>query len=195
MYRYVKRLLDFVISFILVIILLIPIFLICIIILLIDNQTPIYIQIRTGKNGKDFKLLKFKSMKNDNITKLGFILRKTSIDELPQLFNILKGDMSFVGPRPWIIDYYKNMNKYQRKRVEVLPGLTGLAQVSGRNNISIFKKIDLDIYYVENYSFKMDFNIFLKTLIVLFKNTDTGNGKGIDKEIKELKKYKGDKNG
>lgn len=195
MYKYLKRVLDIIFSLILLIILIIPIIIILIIIILFDKMNPIYIQVRNGLYGKKFKLLKFRTMKNNNITNLGKFLRKTSIDEIPQLLNILIGDMSFVGPRPWILDYYNNMNEYQRRRFNVLPGLTGYAQVNGRNNLSIFKKIDLDLYYVDNYSFNLDLNIIFKTIRVVISNNDIGNGKGIKKEINELKGYTGDKNG
>ena len=192
MYKYIKRVLDIIFSLILLLVLFLPMILIIILIVLIDREKPFFTQIRTGKNGKEFKLYKFRSIGKDRkYTKVGKIIRKASIDELPQLFNILKGEMSFVGPRPWIVDYYKYMNDYQRKRVEVLPGVTGLAQVNGRNSISIFDKIEYDIKYVNNISFLFDMKIILKTIIVVFKKDGIDlNEIGIKGEIELLRKQK-----
>lgn len=197
MYKYIKRILDFVFALLLFIILLIPMIIIGIVIKLEDKGPALFKQIRTGKDGKEFKILKFRSMKiNNNVydfnkekeyTKVGRIIRKTSLDELPQIINILKGEMSFIGPRPWIIDYYKLMNKKQRKRVKVLPGMTGLAQVNGRNLLSINEKINYDLKYIDNFSFKQDLFIFFKTITTLFKKDKTSNG-GIKEELEELKR-------
>lgn len=188
MYKYIKKFLDFIFALLFIVILLIPMIIISILILIFDRQNFIFKQDRTGLNGKVFKILKFRTMKNKKVTKLGKVLRKLSLDELPQFFNILKGDMSFIGPRPWMVEYYENMNKKQRRRVSVLPGLTGLAQVSGRNNIDIFKKIDYDLEYVDNFSFKQDISILFKTIYVLFKKNIDISDEGIDREIKDLKK-------
>lgn len=187
MYRVIKRLLDILFSLVLIIILFIPMIIILILILIIDRVNPIFIQKRIGKKFKEFNIYKFRTMKNDNYTKFGKVLRVLSIDELPQLFNILKGDMSFVGPRPWIKDYYELMNNDQKERYKVSPGLTGLAQVNGRNSISILKKIDYDLEYVKNISFKLDLYIVLKTIIVVFKK-ENGKEAGIKKELEILKK-------
>ena len=188
MYKYIKKFLDFIFALLFIVILLIPMIIISILILIFDRQNFIFKQDRTGLNGRTFKILKFRTMKNKKVTKLGKVLRKLSLDELPQFFNILKGDMSFIGPRPWMVEYYENMNKKQRRRVSVLPGLTGLAQVSGRNNIDIFKKIDYDLEYVDNFSFKQDISILFKTIYVLFKKNIDISDEGIDREIKDLKK-------
>ena len=164
-----------------------------------DKDSVFFKQERTGKNGKTFNLIKFRSMKinndvrdfskEDEFTKVGKLLRLTSLDELPQLINILKGEMSFVGPRPWIPEYYENMNKTQRKRVSVLPGITGLAQVNGRNSISIFEKINYDLEYVKNYSLMQDVKIIFKTIATVFKREHAYiNKMGIKEEIEELKK-------
>jgi lipopolysaccharide/colanic/teichoic acid biosynthesis glycosyltransferase len=119
--KYIKRILDIVIS-LLTIILLIPIYsVIAILIKLIDKNDVFFTQVRTGIKGKKFKIYKFRTMKNGKITKLGKILRNTSLDETPQFFNVLKGDMSIVGPRPWVPDYYENFNKEQKKRANVRP--------------------------------------------------------------------------
>ena len=187
MYRVIKRLLDILFSLVLIIILFIPMLIIMLLIVIIDRVNPIFIQERIGKNCKSFNIYKFTTMKNEKCTRFGNILRKISIDELPQLFNILIGNMSFVGPRPWIKDYYLLMNNKQKNRYNVSPGLTGLAQVNGRNTISIIKKIDYDLEYVKNISFKLDLYIVLKTIIVIFiKEKD--KTVGIKKELEILKK-------
>lgn len=196
MYKYIKRTLDILLSLVLLIILFIPLLIISLLIKIEDKGPIFFKQKRTGINGKEFYLIKFRSMKVDNelkekdeITKVGKFIRKTSIDELPQMINILKGDMSFIGPRPWIIEYYLYMNKEQKKRYSVLPGITGLAQVNGRDEISILEKISYDLKYIENYSFIQDLKIFFKTIYVLLENKNTDIGKdGIQKELKILKK-------
>ena len=198
MYKYVKRGLDFILALILLIMLFIPMCIISLLIKIEDKGYSIFRQIRTGKNGRNFELLKFRSMKINNdvrdfskadeYTKIGKFIRKTSLDELPQLINILKGDMSFIGPRPWIPDYYENMTIEQRRKYDVTPGLTGLAQVSGRNGISIFDKINCDIKYVENFSFKQDVYIVFKTIYVVLKKESVDIGKqGIKTELDLLK--------
>lgn len=187
MYRVIKRFLDIFISLILIIILFVPMLIIMLLIIIIDKVNPIFIQERIGKGCKSFNIYKFKTMKNEKCTRFGNILKKCSIDEIPQLFNILIGNMSFVGPRPWIKDYYLLMNQKQKQRYRVSPGLTGLAQVNGRNTISILKKIDYDLEYVENISFKLDLYIVLKTIVVVFKKENVTNG-GIKKELEILKK-------
>ena len=189
--KYIKRILDIIIS-IFALIILIPIFIIVsLLILIIDKNKIIYKQLRTGKKGKEFYIYKFSTYKNKKVTKLGKILRLLSIDELPQIINILKGDMSYIGPRPWIVDYYNNMTINQRKRVDVLPGLTGYAQVHGRNDINIFEKINYDLYYVDNISFLLDLKIVFMTIKVIICKEDTKKvEKGIQKEIDELKKQK-----
>lgn len=159
---------------------------------------PFFKQLRTGKKGKEFYCYKFRSMVKgndvhdlsckDKVTKVGKFIRKTSLDELPQLINILKGEMTFIGPRPWITDYAKHYTKRQRKRLDVTPGMTGLAQCSGRNNISIKEKINLDIKYVENMSLKMDLYVIYKTIICVLKKEGFSSDKNtIKEEIEELK--------
>ena len=187
--KFIKRILDIIFSFLFLIILL-PIFLlVAILILIIDKNKIIFKQIRTGKNGKDFYIYKFSSFKNGSITKLGRVLRTISIDELPQLINILKGDMSFIGPRPWVKNYYENMNDIQKNRVNVLPGLTGLAQVMGRNDISIFDKINYDLEYVNNISFLLDLKIIFKTIkVIIYKEEENTSEINIENEILELEK-------
>lgn len=198
MYRYIKRLMDFIIAFLLVILLLIPIIIVSIAIFIEDRENPFFTQERTGLNGKNFKLVKFRSMKTSNnvrdfstedqMTKVGKFIRRTSLDEIPQIFNILKGEMSFIGPRPWIPEYYQNMNAEQRKRVSVLPGITGLAQASGRNGISVFEKIRYDLEYVNNLSFRQDIKVIFKTISAVLKKDEVSIGKyGIKEEINDLK--------
>ena len=188
MYKYIKRLMDILLALIGLIFAFIPMIVVAIAIKLESKGPALFKQVRTGKDGKEFKLYKFRSMTVDNdvmnfktenkITKVGKFIRKTSLDELPQLFNILKGEMSFIGPRPWIVEYYNNFNAHQKRRVEVLPGITGLAQATGRNNLNIFEKINYDIEYVDNFSFKMDLKVVFKTIKTV-----------LSKEGAELSKY------
>ena len=188
---------DFIIAIILIIIFLVPMLIIGVLIKL-DSKGPVFFkQERTGKYGKNFKVYKFRSMtanndvhdfsKQDQHTKIGNILRKLSLDELPQLINIIKGEMSFIGPRPWIPDYYENMTEYQRHRNDVLPGITGLAQIKGRNNISILAKINYDLEYVKNYSFIQDVKIFFLTIKTVLSKEGADAGKStIQTELETL---------
>lgn len=176
-----------------------PLMLIIAITIKIDSKGPVlFKQIRTGKYGKEFTMYKFRTMvenndvhdfsKSDEHTRIGKILRKTSLDEIPQLFAITTGKMSFIGPRPWITDYYKNMNEAQRHRCDVRPGLTGLAQINGRNNISIFEKIDYDLEYIKNYSLLQDISIIFLTIKAVFTGSGADAGKAtIQNEIEQLK--------
>lgn len=187
MYKYVKRFFDLIMALILVIIFLIPMIIIAILIKLDSKGSIFFKQERTGKNGKIFLLYKFRSMAVDNDvhdfncqdkkTRVGNVLRKLSLDEFPQLINIIKGEMSFIGPRPWIPDYYENMTDYQRRRNDVLPGITGLAQVKGRNNINIIAKINYDLEYVKNFSFKQDVKIFFLTIATVLSKEGADAGK------------------
>ena len=163
-----------------------------------SNGSVLFKQERTGKGGKNFYIYKFRTMvKNNNVhdfskadehTKVGKILRKTSLDELPQLYSIAIGKMSFIGPRPWIPDYYENMNEEQRHRTDVRPGLTGLAQCMGRNNISIFDKIKFDLDYIKNYSLIQDIRIIFMTIKCVFSGSGADAGKNtIEKELEDLK--------
>ena len=185
MYRkYLKRLFDFLLSLIAFIIL-IPIMLLISIIVCVKLGRPIILkQKRPGKNEKIFTLYKFRTMTDEKdkdgnllpdderITKFGKFLRSTSLDELPELINIIKGDMSIVGPRPLLIEYLPLYNKEQKKRHNVRPGLTGLAQVNGRNNLDWEERFKEDVYYVENLSLIMDIKIILKTIIKVIKRED-----------------------
>ena len=177
MYRnYLKRLMDFTLGVIGTIGAM-PILIPTGILLAIANRgTPFFIQKRPGKNGKIFTIVKFKTM-NDRkdaegnllpdhirLTKIGKIVRKTSIDEIPQLWNVLKGDMSLVGPRPLLPEYLKLYNDFQKRRHEVRPGITGWAQVNGRNAVSWQQKFEYDVWYVDNLSFWLDVKILIKTI-------------------------------
>ena len=176
-----------------------PVMIIIAIAIKLDDGGPVFFkQERTGKGGTIFNLRKFRTMSVDNDvhnfskadqhTRVGKFLRKTSLDELPQLFAIASGKMSFIGPRPWIPDYYINMNKVQRQRYIVRPGLTGLAQAKGRNNISIFKKISYDLVYIQNYSLVQDILIIFWTIQSVFSGKGADAGKNtIKKEIDDLK--------
>lgn len=197
MYKYIKRLLDIIISLSALLAFSIPIIIISIMIKKEDKGPIFFKQIRTGYKGKEFNLYKFRSMSIDNdvlnnksenkLTKIGKFIRKTSLDELPQFINILKGDMSLIGPRPWIIEYYQNFTDEQKRRVNVLPGITGLAQAEGRNKLSIFDKINYDLEYVDNYSLLMDIKVIFLTIKTVLSKTGAEISKsGIHDEIKEL---------
>lgn len=180
--RIIKRILDLLFSLILVVILF-PIFIIISILIKLEDGGPIiYKQKRVGYKNKIFTIYKFRSMnvmkeseelsisQNTRITKIGKFLRKTSLDELPQLINIIKGEMSFIGPRPWTSDLLPYYTKKQIKRHNVRPGITGYAQVNGRNCITILERINYDLKYVKNVSFINDLKILLKTIKILFES-------------------------
>lgn len=170
--KYLKRIIDIIISTNCLIILS-PIYLVvAILIKLTDKGKVFYSQERTGKYGKKFKIYKFRSMKDGKVTKIGKFLRMTSIDELPQFYNVLKGDMSLVGPRPWIPAYYERFNEKQKKRTDVKPGLVGLAQINGRKETDVFDKIKFDVEYVEKVSLWMDIKIIIKSLKVIISKQD-----------------------
>ncbi len=180
--KYLKRLMDFVLGIIGAIGAL-PILIPSAVLLAIANRgTPFFLQKRPGKNGKIFTIVKFKTM-NDNkdengnllpddkrLTTIGKIIRKTSIDEIPQLWNVLKGDMSLVGPRPLLPEYLELYNDFQKRRHEVRPGITGWAQVNGRNAISWQQKFEHDVWYVDHLSFMLDVKILLLTVKKVFKS-------------------------
>lgn len=196
--KFFKRFFDVIISFLAVIILS-PIFLLTYLLSLIFlGGNPIFKQYRPGKNGKIFALYKFRSMTNkkdkdgnllpdkDRITWWGKVLRKTSLDELPQLFNILKGDMSIIGPRPRMVEECVFLDETQQDRFAVRPGITGWAQVNGRNSITLDKVVQYDKEYVEKISLGFDIKIFFKTIGCVFKR------KGINKEGTVSNEFHGD---
>lgn len=181
-------------------VLLSPVFLATTILLFFSNKNGwkgvFFTQDRPGKNEKIFKALKFKTMTDERdadgnllpdalrLTKVGRFIRSTSIDELPQLVNILKGDMAFIGPRPLLVQYLPLYNEEQHRRHDVTPGMSGWAQVNGRNNISWTKKFEYDLYYVDHIGPKMDIQVFFRTIgKVLFRrdiNTTTGQSETMD---------------
>ncbi|WP_312751885.1 sugar transferase [Epilithonimonas hominis] len=183
MYRnFLKPLFDYTFSFLLILILS-PLFLLIILLLYFFNQRNVFFfQSRPGKNERIFQIIKFKTMTDEKdmhgnllpdekrLTKMGKFVRKTSLDELPQLFNVLKGDMSFIGPRPLLVSYLTLYNDEQKKRHHVKPGITGWAQVNGRNAITWEQKFIFDVFYVNNISFTLDLKIFLLTIKKVLKS-------------------------
>lgn len=180
-YKYIKRILD-IISSLLAIIILSPLLAVTAVLVKTKLGSPVlFRQERPGKDEKIFTLMKFRTMTDERdengellpdevrLTKFGKFLRSTSIDELPELFNILKGDMSVIGPRPLLVEYIPRYNEHQHRRHEVRPGLSGWAQVNGRNSISWEEKFDLDVEYVDNYSFAMDVKILFMTVLNVLK--------------------------
>lgn len=199
MYKhYLKRFLDFTIS-LLSILLLSPLFLLVIVLLFFANEGAgvFFLQERPGLKGKLFKVIKFKTM-NENrdangnllpdllrITKIGKFVRATSLDELPQLFNVFKGDMSLIGPRPLLKQYMPLYTDEQMRRHDVRPGISGWAQVNGRNNLTWTEKFKLDVWYVDHVSLWLDIKILIQTLLIVFKRTDINNSCFSDKSITE----------
>jgi len=183
MYKnFFKIIFDFLACFIGLVILA-PVFIIVTIGLFFANQgKPFFIQPRPGKNGKIFKIIKFKTMNDkrdalgnllsdaERLTKIGSFVRKTSLDEIPQLLNVIKGDMSLIGPRPLLVQYLHLYSDFQSRRHEVKPGITGWAQVNGRNAISWDKKFELDVWYVDHISFVLDVKILFKTIQKVVKS-------------------------
>ena len=202
--KYIKRLLDIILSLIAIIIIF-PIFLLIgVLVLIFLGQPAIFKQKRPGKDEKIFTLYKFRTMTNkkdkdgnllpddQRLTKFGKFLRKTSLDEVPEFINILKGDMSFIGPRPLAVSYLPYYTNEERHRHDVLPGLTGLAQVNGRNNLQWEERFKYDLEYIENISFLTDIKILFLTIKKVFKQdgiTIRGTGKTIDfNEYRESQK-------
>lgn len=184
MQQRIKRIFDFMIALIGIIIAS-PILLIVAILVRLNLGAPIlFRQPRVGLNGEVFEMVKFRTMKDskdakghllpddERLTKFGQFLRQSSLDELPELFNVLKGDMSLVGPRPLLVEYLPLYSKEQMRRHEVRPGITGYAQINGRNNISWAKKFELDVYYVDNYRLSLDFKILTQTVGKVLKQSD-----------------------
>lgn len=186
MYKhFFKRVIDFIIVFF-ILLFIGPILIVITIWLHFANKGAgaFFFQKRPGKNGRIFKVVKFKSMTDERdadgnllpnelrITQIGAFIRKTSIDELPQLFNVLKGDMALIGPRPLLVDYLPLYSKEQARRHNVRPGITGWAQVNGRNAISWAKKFELDVWYVDHLSFSLDLRIVCMTIMKVLKRAD-----------------------
>jgi undecaprenyl-phosphate galactose phosphotransferase len=202
--KYFKRMLDFILSLIALIILS-PILLIVAILVRIKLGSPIiFKQQRPGKNGKIFTLYKFRTMtdnKDENgnllpdserLTKFGKLLRSTSLDELPELINILKGDMAIVGPRPLLVKYLPYYTEKEKHRHDVRPGLTGLAQICGRNNLDWNERFEMDLKYVNSVSFKEDLIIIFKTISSVLKHNDIEVPRE-SHDLDAIRKIKGEK--
>ncbi|MDR2087718.1 MAG: sugar transferase [Dysgonamonadaceae bacterium] len=195
MYKYFfKRVFDFLAAFA-GLLLLSPLFLPIILLLsIVNNGRPFFTQRRPGKKKKIFKVIKFKTMNDrkdangnllpdfERLTVVGRIIRQTSLDEIPQLLNVLKGDMSLVGPRPLLIEYLPLYDETQSRRHDVRPGITGWAQVNGRNAISWPEKFRLDVWYVDHLSFALDVRILWKTVVKVFRSEGINAGDSVTME-------------
>lgn len=187
--NFLKRILDLLLSSIILLILLPVLVLSAFLVYLSIGENPFFIQERPGKNSQLFKLIKLKTMNSrkdssgnllpdkERLTKLGIKIRKWSIDEIPQLLNVIEGEMSLVGPRPLLLEYLQLYNNFQSRRQEVKPGITGLAQINGRNQLSWPERFEFDVWYVDNVSFLLDIKIVFKTIINVFlrKNIEGKN--------------------
>lgn len=180
-----KRIFDFLVSLIAILVLIVPMGVITLFLVLFNKGSgAFFTQTRAGKDGRLFQIIKFKTMTDERdsegkllpdesrMTPIGRVVRSTSLDELPQILNVLKGDMALVGPRPLLEKYLPLYSKEQFRRHEVRPGITGWAQVNGRNNISWAKKFELDVWYVDNQSFLLDLKILWMTLLKVIKRKD-----------------------
>ena len=206
--KYIKRLLDFTLSFCAMIVLFPLLLILTIIGVKKMKGNPFFIQERPGWHGEIFKLIKFRTMSNEKdddgqllpdeqrLNTYGKFLRSTSLDELPEIFNIIKGDMSIIGPRPLLIEYLPWYTETEKRRHDVRPGLTGLAQINGRNSVGWEKRFQFDVEYVNNISFALDVKIFLGTISKVINRSDvsenTNATEGNFAEIRR-KKYKGEK--
>ena len=198
--RFIKKILDFFISLVAFVVLL-PLFFLIICILVVANRGSVFFtQLRPGLNGKIFRLIKFKTM-NDRrdsngelladalrLTTTGALVRKLSLDELPQLINVLKGDMALIGPRPLLVEYLPLYDKEQSRRHKVRPGITGWAQVNGRNSISWEEKFKLDVWYVDNLTIILDIKIIVNTIMKVFRRQGISSSSSVSME-----KFRGSK--
>lgn len=192
--KYFKRMLDFTLSLGAIIVLSPLLLVLTIVGAVAMGGNPFFTQDRPGKNEKIFKLVKFRTMNNKKdkhgnllpdvkrLTVYGNLLRNTSLDELPELFNIVKGDMSIIGPRPLLVKYLPRYNKEQHRRHEVRPGLTGLAQVNGRNALSWEEKFEFDVKYVDNITFSGDFSIIIETAKIVLHRSGISSGTSVTME-------------
>lgn len=201
LYRnFLKRIFDFILSLV-AFLLLFPVFLVVTVLLYIANQgSPFFLQQRPGKDGKIFRVIKYKTMNDQRdaqgnllpdevrLTAVGKFVRKTSLDEIPQLLNVIKGDMSLIGPRPLLVEYLPLYDTVQSRRHEVRPGITGWAQVNGRNAIGWSEKFSYDVWYVDNLSPWLDLKIIFLTIYKIFKS------EGISAEgVATMPKFQGNK--
>lgn len=172
-----------------------PVFLITTIVLLFANSgKPFFFQVRPGKHGRLFKIVKFKTMNDkkgpdgnllsdaERLTAFGSFVRKASLDEIPQLINVIKGDMSLIGPRPLLVEYLPLYNKEQARRHDLRPGITGWAQVNGRNEVSWEKKFELDVWYVNHLSFSLDLKILFLTVLKVVRSEGISSGTAVTME-------------
>ena len=189
-----KRIFDIVASLSLLL-LLSPLFLVISVLVIVYMDMPLFFtQSRPGQDGKIFKIIKFRTMRNtrdaggfllsdeERLTAFGTWLRSTSLDELPELINVLKGEMSIVGPRPLLVEYLPLYSSFQARRHEVLPGITGLAQISGRNAISWDQKFSLDVWYVDNHNIFLDLKILFSTILKVLTKSDIDDGTGVGQQ-------------
>ncbi len=196
--RFIKPVLDFIVALI-VFTILSPLFIVVTILLVFANGgRPFFLQRRPGRNGKIFKVIKYKTMNDrkgangellpdaERLTSIGGWVRRSSVDEVPQLLNVLKGDMSIIGPRPLLEEYLPLYNETQSKRHNVRPGITGWAQVNGRNAISWDRKFEYDVWYVNNVSFALD----LKILLMTFRNVAKSEGISSETSV-TMEKFRG----
>lgn len=186
--KYVKRMLDIVLSLAFILLFWWVYVIISLLVRIKLGSPVLFRQQRPGKDGKVFDMVKYRTMTDQRdekgellpdemrLTKFGKLLRATSLDELPEIFLILKGDLSIIGPRPLLVSYLPLYNEHQKRRHEVKPGLTGYAQVNGRNAISWEEKFDLDVWYVDHVSFVTDIKILFKTVLVVFKRSGISSG-------------------
>lgn len=193
-----KFVFDFVIALILLVLMFPVIVIVALVLMAANRGNPFFTQVRPGRHGKPFTLIKFKTMndlcdtKGDllpddaRLTRVGQVVRHTSLDELPQLINVLKGDMSLVGPRPLLMEYLPLYNEEQKRRHEVRPGITGWAQINGRNAISWPDKFAMDIWYVDNHHFLLDIRILWQTIFKVFKREGINS-----KTALTIEKFKG----
>ena len=202
MYRYIKRVMDFTVA-LTALIILSPLMLFVALLIKLNRDGPVlFKQKRPGLGGKIFTVYKFRTMSVkthdeqgrelsdfERMSKIGNLLRKTSVDELPQFINILKGDMSFIGPRPLLTEYLELYTPEQMRRHEVRPGISGWAQVNGRNTITWEEKFALDVEYVDNMSFGMDVKIFVRTILNVLKQDDINSD-----AANTMEKFQGTKN-
>lgn len=201
MYKFLKRFFDFIIAFFILTVFSLLMVIVALAIRLNDGGQALFKQKRPGRNGKIFTIYKFRTMTvktvdengrelsdMERMTKVGSFLRKTSLDELPQFINVLKGEMSLIGPRPLLCEYLELYSPFQKRRHEVRPGISGWAQVNGRNAISWEEKFDYDVYYVDNMSFALDMKILFKTV----KNVFTHDGIN-SSEANTMEKFNGSK--